>query len=85
MCLIKAIVSTVIFVVQETPLDLCFQARGKSSRCQREPCLWLHDQKGILPGTHQPGQQDEQDAIGPGDCWPFHLPLEDDELLVQEA
>ena len=29
----------------------------------------------------QPGQQDEEDAIGPGDWWPFHLSIEHDELV----
>ena len=44
--------------------------------------VWLHDQEGLLPGSNQPGQQDEEDAIGLGACWPFHLSLENDELLA---
>jgi hypothetical protein len=28
------------------------------------------------------GQQDEEDAIGLGGRWPFHLPFEDNELLA---
>jgi hypothetical protein len=44
--------------------------------------VWLNDQEGLLPGTNQPGQQDEEDAIGPGDWWPFHLSPENDELLA---
>jgi hypothetical protein len=47
--------------------------------------LWLHDQQGLLPGSNQPGQQDEKDAIGFRACRPFHLPFEDDELLSQEG
>jgi hypothetical protein len=47
-----------------------------------EQSVWLNDQKGILPGSNHPGQQDEEDAIGPAERWPFHLPLEDDELLA---
>ena len=46
-----------------------------------EQGVWLHDQEGLLPGSNEPGQQDEEDAIGPGDCWPFHLSPENDELL----
>ena len=42
----------------------------------------LHDQEGLLPGSNQPDQQDEEHAIGPGERWPFHLPPEDDELLT---
>jgi hypothetical protein len=42
----------------------------------------LHDQQGPLPLSNQPSQQDEQDAIGFRAWWPFHLPLEDDELLA---
>ena len=37
--------------------------------------------KGLLPRSNYPGQQDEEDAIGPGERWPFHLTPEDDELL----
>ena len=42
----------------------------------------LNNHKGLLPGSNQPGQQDEEDAIGPGDYWPFYLSLEDNELLT---
>ena len=59
-----------------------FQYRRKSSRCQREPRVWLNDQKGLLPGANQPGQHDEEDAIGPGERWPFHFSPENDELLA---
>jgi len=30
-------------------------------------------------------QQNEEDTIGPGDWWPFHLPFEDNKLLAQEG
>jgi hypothetical protein len=43
--------------------------------------LWSNDHESLLPGSNQPGQQDEEDAIGPGDGWPFHLSIEHDELL----
>ena len=44
--------------------------------------VWLHDEEGLLPGPNQLGQQDEEHAIGPGECWPFHLSPENDELLA---
>jgi hypothetical protein len=44
--------------------------------------IWLHDQQGLLSGPNQLGQQDEEEAIGPGEIWPFHMPLKDDELLA---
>jgi hypothetical protein len=44
--------------------------------------VWLHKQESLLPGSNQPGQQDEEDAIGPGECWPFHLSPENKELLA---
>jgi hypothetical protein len=45
----------------------------------------LHDHEGLLPRSNHMSQQDEEDAIGPGDSWPFHLPFEDDERLSQEG
>ncbi len=47
--------------------------------------VWLHDQECLLPGSNQPGQQDEEDAIGPGERWPFHPSFKDDELLAEEG
>ena len=44
----------------------------------------LNDQQGLLPGSNQLGQQDEKDAIGPSEGWPFHLPPQNEELLAQE-
>ena len=46
--------------------------------------VWLHDAQNLLPRPNQPGQQDEEDAISPGERWPFHLPLEDNELLAEK-
>ena len=43
--------------------------------------VWLHDHESLLPGSNQPSQQDEEDAIGPGEQWPFRLSPENDELL----
>ena len=50
-----------------------------------EKCVWLHDHQGGLSGSNQPGQQNEQDAIGVRACRPFHLPPENDKLLAQEG
>ena len=47
-----------------------------------EQGVWLHEEEGLLPGSNQPGQQDEEDAIGPGEWWLFHLPPENEELLA---
>jgi len=47
--------------------------------------VWLHNLEGLLPRPNHPGQQDEEDAIGPRERWLFHLSLEDDQLLSQEG
>jgi hypothetical protein len=60
-------------------LDLRFQYKRKSSRCQQS-----HDEQSLFPGANQPSQQDEEQSIGFRTCSLFHLPLEDDELLAQE-
>jgi hypothetical protein len=80
--LIKAIVSAATFGLWEETLDRRFQYRRKSSLCQPPQGVWLYNQEGLLPGMDQSGQQDEKDAIGPGERWPFHLPSENDELLA---
>jgi hypothetical protein len=49
-----------------------------------EQGVWLHDHESLLPRSNYPGQQDEEDAIGPRERWPFHLSLKDDELLAYE-
>jgi hypothetical protein len=50
-----------------------------------EQGVWLDDEQGLLPRSNQPSQQDEEHAIGPGERWPLHLPLEDDQLLSHEG
>jgi hypothetical protein len=45
----------------------------------------LHDEEDGLSGANQPGQQDQGQAIGIRAYGPFHLPLEDDNLLAQEG
>jgi len=47
--------------------------------------LWLHDQEGLQPGPNQPGQQDQEHTISLRERWPFHLSLENDELLAEEG
>jgi len=62
-----------------------FQYQRKNSRCHREPRVWLNNHKGLLPGLNQPGQQNQEHAIGPAKRWPFHLPPENNELLAEEG
>jgi hypothetical protein len=78
-------VSSATLGLREAALDVRFQYKRKSSRCQPPQGIWLHDQEGLLPGLNQRRQQNEQDAIGVGACRPFHLPPEDDQLLAQEG
>ena len=66
-------------------LGLALPIQAKELPMPAQQGVWLHDEEGLLPGSNQPGQQDEEDAIGLGERWPFHLPLEDDELLSQEG
>jgi len=47
-----------------------------------EQGVWLNNHESLLPRSNQPGQQDEEHAIGLGECWPFHLSPEDEELLA---
>jgi len=47
--------------------------------------LWLSNEKRLFPGPNEPCQQDEEYAIGPGDGWPFYLPLENGQLVSQEG
>src|SRR5215470_15208913 len=60
-------------------LGLALPVEAKELPMPSEPRVWLHNHKGLLPGLNQPGQQDQEHAIGPGKRWPFHLPLENDE------
>src|SRR5262249_7647586 len=57
--------------------------QAKELTMPAEHGVWLHNQQSLLLRSNQPGQQDEEHAIGPRERWPFHLPLEDDELLSQ--
>lgn len=40
----------------------------------------LNEEESLLPGSNQLGQQDEEDSIGPGEGWPFHLSPENNEF-----
>src|SRR5579859_3904741 len=66
-------------------LGLALPVQAKKLSMPAQQGLWLHHQKDLLPGANQSGQQDEKNAIGPGDGWPFHLSLEYDELLSSEG
>jgi hypothetical protein len=63
-------------------LGLVLPDEAKELPMPPEQGVWLHDEEGGLSGSNQRGQQDEEDAIGPGDCWPFHLSPQNDELLA---
>jgi len=69
------------FLLVSMRLGLALPVQAKELPMPAQQGIGLHDHQGLLPGTNQPGQQDEEDAIGPGDGWPFHLPPENDELL----
>jgi len=43
--------------------------------------LWLDDEERLSPCSNHSRQEHEEDAIGVRACGPFHLPLEDDQLL----
>ena len=45
----------------------------------------LNDDEGLFPRPNESSQQDEEQAIRFREGWPFHLPLEDDQLLSQEG
>jgi hypothetical protein len=83
--LIMAIVSAATFGWCEEAFDLRFQTRRKSSRCHREPRLWLNNEEGLFPCPNHSCQEHEEQAIRFRACRPFHLPFEDDELLSQEG
>ena len=52
--LINAIVSAESFGCLESAFDLCFQKKRKSSRCERQHGLWLHNQECLLPSPKHP-------------------------------
>jgi len=65
-------------------LRLAFPVHAKELSMPSEQGVWLHDEQSLLPRSNQPGQQDEEDAIAPEERWPFHLSLQNDELLAEE-
>src|SRR5215470_12711608 len=79
--LIKATVSGEILGVRVAALDLYFQKSLKPWRCHREPRLWLDNEEGLFPAPNYSCQENEEHAIRLRACWPFHLPLNDDELV----
>ena len=52
---------------------------------EAEQGIWLNNQEGLLPGSNQPGQQDEENPIRFRAGGSFHLPFENDERLSQEG
>jgi hypothetical protein len=45
----------------------------------------LDKEEGMFPAPNYSCQQDKEHAIRLRACWPFHLALEDDELLAEEG
>ena len=82
---IKATVSAEIFGVGEVALDLYFQKSLKPWRCQREPRLWLNDEKRLFPVPHHSCQQEQEHPVRPGTGRPFYLSAQDDQLLTQQG
>jgi hypothetical protein len=74
-CLIKAMVSAATFGLWEEVFDLRFQYRRKSPGATASLVSGCTSDVSLLPRSNQPGQQDEEHAIGLGECWPFHLSL----------
>jgi len=42
----------------------------------------LNNEQRLFPILNRPCQKHEQHSIGPGECWSFDLPTEDNELLA---
>ncbi len=62
-------------------LGLVLPVQAKELPMPPEQGVWLHDHEGLLPSLNQPGQQDQEHAIGSSESWPFHLSPQNDELL----
>jgi hypothetical protein len=75
----------VYFGFARSGLGLTLPIPAKELPMPAQQGVRLNNHEDLLPGTNQPGQQDEQDAIGVGACRPFHLSPEDDKLLAQEG
>jgi hypothetical protein len=66
-------------------LRLALPIQTKELPMPSEQGVWLHDQESLLPRANQPGQQDQEDAIGVRACWPFYLTLENGQLVSQKG
>jgi hypothetical protein len=66
-------------------LGLALPIQAKELPMPMQKSVRLNDQESLLPRSNQRGHQDEEDAIGPAERWPFHLSLKDDELLAEEG
>lgn len=79
--LINVIVSCESLGLFEQALDLRFQNKRKSSRCQREIRLWLDEEKRLFPGPNHPGENHQEKPIGLQIDGVFDLSTEDDQLV----
>ena len=66
-------------------LRLALPIEAKELSMPPEHGVWLHDEEGLFPRPNEPGQPDEQDAIGFRTCGPFHLAPEDNQLVAYEG
>ena len=66
-------------------LGLMLPDQAKELPMPPEQGVWLDDEEGLFPRPNEPCQHDEEKAIRFRACWPFHLPLEDDELLAEKG
>jgi hypothetical protein len=63
-------------------LRLALPNQAKELTMPTQQCVGLNNKKGLLPGSNQSGQQDEEHAIRLSIGWSFHLSTENDQLLA---
>jgi hypothetical protein len=79
--LIKVIVSGESFGFLVCAFDLCFQNTRKSSRWKPQKCLWLDKEERLFPGSHHPGQKQQEKPVSLSVDGLFDLSTKDDQLL----
>jgi hypothetical protein len=82
--LINAIVCGESFGCLESALDLRFQNKRKSSRCERQQVLRLHNEERLLAGPHHPRQKQQAEPICLLAGRSFDVSMQDDEFLLQQ-
>jgi hypothetical protein len=82
--LINVTVSSESFGFLARALDLCFQNKRKSSRCQREPRLRLNKEKRLFPGSNHLGEEYQQKPVFLSVHMAFDLSMQDEQLVAQQ-